>query len=373
MVINNHFEVSLLSWLQETGVMPAGKSVWHWETHANDSRSAHTRANCDAMNGHSGVQEVCVDLTTLAKDYWICKDCLLGNLIDENVEPETRKKILSDCYQLRTLAKWVEDADSDFHVIVGRQFPALHAAIVDDVASHTRHALTRLANGPLTERLAELVRQKLDAVVAAHPFDREAAIDEAVVTAVRSAFRSAKASDLFEFQLKDHHNAVQELREQLIGRIRAAGDPRREAQNLLADNPQLVRCVPRLGEIVDRWVNCLEELLGRTAPTFYATGGFALTLHSVPRGARDWVIRAGLRAVQHHWGLGELPEIVVENLTAHKPDREASVSRIDLAHCELTTDQWEIAGALWKEHMHGYADKALYADPARAIEAAACL
>jgi hypothetical protein len=216
---------------------------------------------------------------------------------------------------------------------------------------------------------------RVDALVDAHPYDPRAAMRDAILCAVRWKFRDESAKDLYRRQLKEHHNAVQELQMQFVDLVRRPGDARQAATELRRANDPLATALPELDDILDTWVTSIELAFMRINPRFFVCGGITLNLYSVPRGARDWVVGQGLRAVHHHWGLGELPEIVLEHLTAgQRPnDKQVSVTMLNNEHCTMAVDQWEIANALWSEHRNMRRGEVPYADPAEALRAARSL
>lgn len=367
--MNSTLEVALLTWLSDTGT-PANER-WYWETSRHGNRVAHAVPTCSSVTG--GLQELRATADEIAMDHSLCRDCLLGYL-DPHADTEELKALTRLGFTHMSLDRWVDNADSTFHVIIGRTCPALHGAIVDDVQRHLRAELARTATHPALDPLRERLTARIDTLVAAHPYDAMAAMQEAILLSARWSVRGHYAEDLFQRRLKEHHNRVQELQTQFLDLVQGPGDARRVAGELRAANADLVQHVD-LDAILDVWVTGIEFALMRTNPRFYACGGFALHLHSVPRGARDWVVRQGLRATHHHWGLGELPEIVLEFLvgTKQRNDKEASVTVLDPEHVNLAPEQWEIADALWREHQNMRREEVPYADPAQAILAATAL
>jgi len=368
--MNNSHESRLLLWLRDNGIPTI--THWYWEETANKARIAHTFAYCTELR--HDVQELRADVEELLGEHYLCRTCLLRPLTP-NASPDELKELTRSAFAYQGVDRWVTDADSTFHVTIGRTFPSLHGAIVDDVARHLSSELARIDANPVFASLRQRIEARVDALVDAHPYDPRAAMRDAILCAVRWKFRDESAKDLYRRQLKEHHNAVQELQMQFVDLVRRPGDARQAATELRRANDPLATALPELDDILDTWVTSIELAFMRINPRFFVCGGITLNLYSVPRGARDWVVGQGLRAVHHHWGLGELPEIVLEHLTAgQRPnDKQVSVTMLNNEHCTMAVDQWEIANALWSEHRNMRRGEVPYADPAEALRAARSL
>lgn len=365
-------EVALLTWLRDVGIDIPATPVWYWETGTNDARIAHSIATCAQIRG--GLQELQMSADAVSVDHYLCDDCLLGHL-DPLADMDQLKIMARAAYSYHRIGHWADTADSTFHVISGRTYPALHGAIVNDIHPQLRVELDRIELLTVLDPLRDVLTARLDALVAAHPYNPTAALKEAVCSAVRWKFRDETSKDIYTRQLKDHHNMVQSLRDQMITRVNGPGEIRRIAADIRRENEEFERELPEFAMILEYWIELFELAYQMTNPRFFSCNSITLYHHSVPRGPRDWIVGYGLRASTHVWGLGELPAILVEYLAANQRpnDKQVAVHEINIEHTTLETDQWEVAIGLWKEHMRFSRSEFPLADPAQAILAAVTL
>jgi hypothetical protein len=342
--------------------------------HQDAAGVAHASKHCPRTTTPFEGDGYPMSIEQASEHYQLCESCL-SLLLDPELDPDKSESFFRRVVQLEHLSRFVETAGSTFHVIVGRSYPALHGAIVDDVRQQLVQELTRSESHPLHTHLRDAVLADLDDVVAAHPYDPVASLDEAVLVAARWRFGNFRSRDLFERKLGHQHDAVQELGTRLLETVRRPGEAHGIASSILSENLELLAIVPSLPAILESWADVLDNALRDTGLQYFTCGGLSLQMYSVPRTARDWIVWHGVRYRHHHWGLGELPKVVLEYLvdTYSRDAKEVSVTMSNSPHEPLASDAWETAWSLWQEAIKGHRSESLYSDPGEAILAAARL
>ena len=370
-------QVHVFEWLARKGVRIDGPG-WFMGTSPSAQPGAkaiaHASKHCPRTSTPFEGEGYAMSFQDAAQSYHLCTDCL-PLLLDPELGPEDAAELMRGVARFEQMGRFVEQAASTFHVTVGKLYPALHAAIIEDVRQQLGSSLRQEVGHRLLEHLRQAVLADLDAVVAAHPYDPAAGLDEAVLLAARWAFREFLYKDLFRLQLKEHSDPVRDLGDTLLRTVGKAGEAHAVAARLVAENPLLHVEVPSLHEILDTWAGVLDGALRDTGLRYFSCGGLSLRMYSVPRTARDWIIQSGVRFQHHHWGLGELPKVVLEYVVAtySREAKNASVTMLGVPHEPLAADAWETAWSLWQETKSTYRSESLYADPGEAILAAARL
>ena len=373
-LVTTSLQARIFEWVARKGV-PVETPRWFVGLPAGERRGAkglaHASKHCPRTTTSFEGDGYLMGIPQADEHYHLCESCLVL-LLDPKLDPEAASAFYRRLLQLEQVSRFIEQAGSTFHVIVGRSYPALHGAIVDDVRQQVQRDLAQSENHPLLERLREAVLAELGDVVAAHPYDPAKALDEAILAAARWRFVNFRSRDLFERKLGQHYDAVQELGTQLLEAVRRPGEAHDVAARIVSEHPELLAAVPSLPEIMACWANVLDEALRDTGLRYFTCGGLLLHMYSVPRTARDWIVWHGVRHRQHHWGLGELPNVVLEYLvgTYSRNAKHVSVTSSRAPHEPVAADAWETAWSLWQEAIEHHRSESLYRDPGEAILAA---
>lgn len=369
-------QVEVFAWLAGLGA-PVSTPGWFMEA---DERYrprkgvVHASKVCPRSRTPFEGQGYVMGFEEAAEHYDFCASCL-PVVLDPSAQPGDAAELLRRIHVLHQVSARIAQAGSTFHVMCASAYPELHAALVDDVARDLRVALAVPSTHSLLALVRDAVTAELDALVAAHPYDAAKASQEAVLMAARWRFDRFVQNDLFRRGLKEHRDPVRDLGNVLAGAVTRPGEAFAVASRLLAENADLASSCPSLGEVLSAWAGVLDAALLDVSPTYFAFGGLPLELKSVPRTPFHWMIRQGVRACHHHWGLGELPRVVLELLkdVCGNPDMKMSVEIIDVPYEELSEEAWLTADALWREHQNSRRSEILYAHPGEAIIAAARL
>jgi len=373
-------QVDVFDWLATIGVRITAPT-WHLQERAVGDETqglAHAVASCRA-GGRGAVDTgtARIGFAQMAESHYFCQTCL-PQALDPGLAPTAAADLFREVHALRRLSTMIEQAGSTFHVIVGRDYPALHGAVVEQVRNGIAPELAKPATHPLHRRLQRILSERLDAVSTALPYDEDAALGEAVLLAARWRFEQFRANDLFRRGLKHHSDWVRELGDVLSRSVTRTGQAHEVAEALLTGNAALAAELPVLGEILRSWADVIDGALRDDAPTFFACGGIPGMVGAplaVPRTANGWIARQGIRVSRHHWGLGEMPKVLLEYVawSCRNSELHGNIEIIDTAHEHLSEDAWQTAGALWTEHMNLRRNETLYANPGEAILAAARL
>jgi len=369
-------QVQIFTWLSEKGIRIEAPR-WFIETstgRSDASRIAHVCSTCPRTRTPLGEESTPMGFEEAAEQHLICETCL-PQALDPSLEPEQAGRLLRELLGLQRTGMLIEHAASTFHAVNAKEYPALHAATVNDVLPHLRRELEKSVGHAIYEKARTSVSLALDAVVASLPYDEQSACNEAILLAARWRFVEFRQKDLFERKLKEHSDPVRELGTRLLESVRGPGQAHAIAERLVLEHAALAAELPSLGGILRSWADVLDEALNDTAPTYFAAGGLPLGLTSIPRTAIRWMVWHGVRAHHHHWGIGELPKVLLEYVaySCRTSEMKGNVEIIDAPHEPLSSEAWLTAGALWKEHMNMRRDEVLYAHPGEAILAAARL
>jgi hypothetical protein len=362
-------------WLSARGVDTATQPRWFFQAESRNGRTArvvHASANCPKFPTPPEGDGYALGIREAGASNFLCESCLpalLGLPLDGSGEETVR--ILRG---LKRTSEQVELAGSTFHVMQAEQYPALHAAVIHDVAPKIRRAAAgATGDHPLVVTVKETIRRSVDELEKAHPFDADAALRDAVLVAARWKFSELRRGDLFDLKLGNDYDAVQTLGVALAGSVRKPGEAQTAASRLVDENRELTQRVPALGGILSKWADAFDAYLRDTALAYFVCGGLSDHPTVVPRTAHTWLIQHKLRAQHSVWGIGEMPRIVREYLTyvTATAERSTRVSAAEAPHQELTADQWSVAMQLWCEHKNLPRSEYPLADPAQAITAAA--
>lgn len=369
-------QAQFFEWLSTKGVR-LDTVNWHIETGTRRGELAgiaHTDKACRSVRAPLERGTVTTGVAGAAARHVLCDACL-PQALDDSLDADQATSLHRELLALRRTALLVEDAGSTFHVVIGREYPALHAAIVGDVEPHLRRELGKNVTHPIYEQARVAVSDELDTLVASRPYDAGAALEEAILLAARWRFARFRTQDLFERGLKEHSDPVSAIGERMLESVRRPGQARDVAETLVSQNAELAEKLPELGEILRNWADVLDGALRDTVPTYFASGGLPLGFTSVPRTAIRWMVWHGVRAHHHHWGIGELPKVLLEYVahSCRTSEMHANVEIIETPYEPLSDEAWHTADALWKEHMNQRRDEVLYAHPGEAILAAARL
>ena len=367
--------LEFFQWLSSRGIHITEQPRWFFHDERRNGLTAHVAhasATCPRFPTPPEGEGYRMAASDVVAGYFLCEQCLpvlLGLPLDGSGEETLR--ILRG---LKRTAERVELAGSTFHVMPAEQHPALHAAVVHDVAPRLRRAAAAAAGD---HRFVTLVKETIidsvDELEKAHPFDAEAALNDAVLVAARWKFSELRRRNLFDLKLKDDYDAVHTLGMALAGSVGKPGEAQAAAERLLAENRELAQRVPVLGELLASWADTFDAYLRDSEPSYFVCGGLSDHPDVVPRNAHNWLIQQGLRARHSVWGIGEMPRIVREYLTyvTATVERSTRVSAAEAPYRELTDDQWSVAMQLWCEHKDMPRSEYPLADPAQAITAAA--
>lgn len=369
-------QVEVFEWLAGLGV-PVSAPGWFMEAderYRPHKGVVHASKVCPRSRTPFEGQGYAMGFKEAAEHYYFCESCL-PVVLDPLARPEDAADLLRGIHALHQVSARIALAGSTFHVMCASTYPGLHAALVDDVARDLRVSLAVPSSHPLLVGVRDAVASELDALVAAHPYDAAKALQEAVLMAARWRFDRFVQNDLFRRGLKEHSDPVRDLGRVLASTVTRSGEAFAVASRLLAENADLASSCPSLGEVLSSWAGVLDAALLDVAPTYFAFGGLSLELISVPRVPYHWMIRQGVRVRHHHWGLGEMPRVVLELLkdVCGNHDMKMNVETIDVPYEELSEEAWFTADALWREHQHSRRSEVLYAHPGEAIIAAARL
>lgn len=374
--MTGHRQVQIFEWLSSKGIHVDAPN-WFIETVTGAEaarRIAHTTKSCPRSRVPLEGDGDAMGFAEAAECHFFCEACL-PLALDPSLLPDTAAELHRQLLGLQRTGMLVEHAGSTFHVITAKEYPALHAAIVHDVEPHLRRELGKDVDHPIYDRARTAIGRELDELVAALPYDAAAALDEAILLAARWRFVEFRHRDLFERKLKEHSDPVRDLGNRMLESVRRPGQAHDVAERLVNENAGLVTELPSLSGILLAWADVLDGALTDTAPTYFASGGMPMGLNSVPRSPLRWILWHGVRAHHHHWGLGELPKVLLEYVAhaCRNSSLNGNVSIIDVPYEPLSEEAWLTADALWKEHMHLRRDEVLYAHPGEAILAAARL
>lgn len=369
-------QAELFTWLSAKGAR-INPTLWFIETGKDAGGAgctAHALKTCARSRSPLSGEGVLMGFEEAAEQHFFCDACL-PQVLDPSLEPAQAANLFRELHGLRRTSMLIEHAGSTFHVVIAEEYPELHAAVVNDIEPHLRRELVRDVGHPIYDLVRTAVGSELDDLVAALPYDEAAALDEAVLLAARWRFMEFRHRDLFERRLREYSDPVRDLGTRLLESVRRPGEAHAVAERLVDENAGLATELPSLSGILRAWADKLDGALRDTAPTYFAAGGLPMGLNSVPRTAVRWILWYGVRAHHHHWGLGELPKVLLEYV-AHlcRTNRlNGNVSILDVPYEPLSEDAWLTADALWKEHMDLRRDEVLYAHPGEAILAAARL
>lgn len=374
--MTGHRQVQIFEWLSSKGIhVDAPK--WFIETVAGAGaarRIAHTTNVCPKSRTPFEGEGSVLGFQEVAESHFFCESCL-PQALDPSLAPHAAAELHRQLLGLQRTGMLVENAGSTFHVVIAKEYPALHAAVLHDVEPHLRRELGKDVGHLLYDRARVVVAGELDGLVAALPYDAAAALDEAILLAARWRFVEFRHRDLFERRLKEHSDPVRDLGTRMLESVRRPGQAHGVAERLVNENAVLAAELPSLSGILRAWADVLDGALTDTAPTYFASGGLPMGLNSVPRSPIRWILWQGVRAHHHHWGLGELPKVLLEYVAhaCRNSSPDGNVSIIDVPYEPLSEEAWLTADALWKEHMHMRRDEVIYAHPGEAILAAARL
>jgi hypothetical protein len=369
-------QVQIYEWLSAKGIRIEAPR-WFIESSTNETIKhaiAHVAKTCLRTRTPLTGDGVLMGFTEVAEHHFFCDACL-PHALDVSLDPTQAGNLFRGLHGLQRTSRLVEHAASTFHVLTATEYPALHAAIVNDVEPHLRRELDNRIEHPLYEQAHVAVRLELDALVARLPYDPQAALEEAILLAARWRFVEFQYNDLFERALKEHSDPVKRLGACMLNSVRRAGQAHDVVERLIHENAALAAELPSLGEILRTWADVFDEALNDTAPTFFASGGLPLGLTSIPRTAVRWMVWHGVRAHHHHWGIGELPKVLLEYIaySCRTSELSGNVEILDTPYEPLCEEAWLTANALWKDHMNQRRDEVLYSHPGEAILAAARL
>ena len=360
-VMQSH-EHRLVGWMIERGEFPTEERTWYAVHRSSSSygtpaqsTTVHSRPTCPEIE-NDGTQEMQIDGEGLAGVY-LCRACVLGQIAPK-AGLEELKQLTLDAHGLHQVWLWTELAQDTNHVLVGRWNSALHAGVVQDVATELRRNLDRLDAAALATLKAK-TRAHLETTAARFPANRQTSIEGAVREAAAAMLFFSDISGSRE-TLKERYNDAQEVFYQWLLRTRIGGDPERAAADIIEDARAvaLAEAGIDIAGLLELWVQAHRETSTRRDTVFFFASGLPSGLHSVPRSARDHIIANGLRHRDTVWGYGELPRIVVEWLAKPAGDKETKVQLINIEHAEgLESDIFAMALQLMRETQSNYDDR----------------
>lgn len=348
-----------MAWMLMEGLYPQKPQTWQIVTHperrdawARQLTTAHATPICPEIKGRD------TETTQLTAEevltHSLCETCWSAHLHGQRTF-EDQKAIVREAHGLHRIATWAELVDSSDHVLIGRNSRALHAAVVKDVTEYLEHQLNAGVNEELRV-MHERVAAICDAVKQRYTYSPEKVLLDAMLIAVKHHVRQGLGNQLYPYALGESYNKVQELFSEWLENTGDLDEGLHELDLLLSEEKaqQLLANKVPLAEIAATWKQRYTETCSMTEPSYYIASGLPSSLHSVPRGCRDHLIGYGLRGRDVVWGIGVLPRIVVEWLSASKAERDTKVSPIDIPYQgEIEKDAAETALFLMREAQGG--------------------
>jgi len=363
--MTHYHTLRLLKVLRELGVTLLTSQTWHFERREGvEKLFVHGSGTCSAITGEIAYRGELTD----PDGTWLCADCTLSGL-DPDADHTTLR---SEAWELVTAATWLDAATSTFHVVAGEKRPALHAAIVHDTVAHFEGKLAAHPPHPALASARNEMDRRLASATERFPYDPAKVTTEALREAVRwtvyqeldRKFWSIEPLTLRGGPLRGILTAWLDGSTDVPSAHARMDALRSEHQEFFDENPAAV-------DATEMWLTTFEAHAARTGLRYYSCGGLSSGMHSVPRTAREHLLRSGIRITEGPWGFGVLPEIVIEWLAGIAGEKCAKAHLLDGAYHELDDDQWMIAMALWKEHR--VATDSPYRHQSEAVAAAASL